>query len=364
MSGLFPFDLPSGSAWYAVLSVVTLWMHVVFMTYVLGGTLMLGVAGLRGMLGRSAPESVWRPVTVVLKDWMPFVLSAAITAGVAPLLFVQVLYQREFYTANLLMFHRWMSILPVLIVAFYMLYLLKAHRLERREALRGVVALAVAACVVYVAWSWVENHLLSLDRGAWAAQYESEAMVYARPAVPLRVGFWIAGALFTAPALIAWQLRGGASGVSEGAAHRSARALAGLAVVSGAVACAAVWPVLGRVGDAGWAPGAKVWLGVATGGAVVALVAWAAVWASRRIGAGALSVASAGSGVFWLGALVAREGARWAVVGTDEVRDRHMSVGTAAGLVVFLVFAVIGVVTIGWVAVTVMRASAARGRDA
>ena len=46
------------------------------------------------------------PLAAPLRDWLPFVLSAAITAGIAPLLFVQILYQRAFYTANLLLFNR------------------------------------------------------------------------------------------------------------------------------------------------------------------------------------------------------------------------------------------------------------------
>ena len=66
--------------------------------------------------------------------------SAAITAGVAPLLFLQILYQREFYTANLLLFNRWMAILPVLIVGFYSLYLIKGDWLwQQRWPLRAVV---------------------------------------------------------------------------------------------------------------------------------------------------------------------------------------------------------------------------------
>lgn len=96
MSTTFPFNLPAPTIWYVVLYIVTLLLHVVFMSYVLAGTIMLGIAGLRGMLGRREAAAPWAPVTTVLKDWMPFALSGAITAGIAPLLFVQVLYQQEF----------------------------------------------------------------------------------------------------------------------------------------------------------------------------------------------------------------------------------------------------------------------------
>ena len=65
----------------------------------------------------------------VVRDWLPAVLGLAITTGIAPLLFVQILYKRQFYTANLLLFNRFMLLLPALIVAYYMLYLVKSHAL-------------------------------------------------------------------------------------------------------------------------------------------------------------------------------------------------------------------------------------------
>ena len=125
MSMPFPFDLAWPTSGYVALYLVTLLTHALFMSYVLGGALAVAFVRLHGVRENG-------PVTRTFIDWLPFALSAAITAGVAPLLFVQILYQREFYTANLLSFHRWMAILPVLIGAFYLLYLLKARPHARR----------------------------------------------------------------------------------------------------------------------------------------------------------------------------------------------------------------------------------------
>lgn len=41
--------------------------------------------------------------------------------------------------------------------------------------LQGIVAMLVMACILFVGWSWVENHLLSLNRDAWPTQYEAQA---------------------------------------------------------------------------------------------------------------------------------------------------------------------------------------------
>src|SRR5687767_8980684 len=97
---LFPFGFPFPTAFYLTAYLASLMLHVVFMNYVLAGSAhLLGRAVLRG----SQPDH--SQVSEVLRDWLPFMLSAAITAGIAPLLFLQILYRRQFYTANLLLFY-------------------------------------------------------------------------------------------------------------------------------------------------------------------------------------------------------------------------------------------------------------------
>jgi hypothetical protein len=364
LHAMFPFNLPGPTIWYVVLYVVTLLLHVAFMSYVLAGSVMLGLAGLRGMLGlgernRQAAASAWSPVTRILKDWMPFVLSAAITAGIAPLLFVQILYQQEFYTANLLSFHRWMSILPVLIVAFYLLYLLKAHRIEGRVVLQGIVSMLVMASMLFVAWSWIENHLLSLDRSAWPGQYEREMMVYTSPAIVPRLAFWVVSAFATGALLISWQIRSGASDVGEQAVTQSGRPLASLAIATIVPAAIGMLPVfLWPLGDKPQATGTMLWAWVSIAGAALAAVAWGAVAWRGVLNPGLLTAASIGTGLFWLGALAVRESARIATIGIETVAARHRDVGTLAGFIVFLVFAVLGIGTIAWVIRSVRRAVA------
>ena len=111
----FPFDEPLATAFYTILLVLTFAMHQAFMHYVLAGSLYVAWASLFPGSNRQPTNSVIlvlprneRPLALILRDWMPFILSAAITAGVAPLLFIQIVYQRQFYTANLLLSWRWM----------------------------------------------------------------------------------------------------------------------------------------------------------------------------------------------------------------------------------------------------------------
>lgn len=176
------------------------------MHYVLAGAAWLTGSSLVN-LRRSKPAQQ-TTIAKALQDWLPFALGGAITAGVAPLLFVQILYQREFYTANLLLSHRWMSILPILILAFYLLYLQKSTWLNHRAAvLKPWVWLLITSCFLFVGYSWTENHLLSLQKqDSWTTFFAERRYFFARWEIPLRLAIWLASAFTTLAAVLAWQL--------------------------------------------------------------------------------------------------------------------------------------------------------------
>ena len=199
---MFPFNQPAPTAFYLTLYLGTLLLHVLPMAYVVAGSALLMMRVL------TQPRLIDDPLTLHLRQWLPFVLSAAITAGVAPLLFLQILYQREFYTANLLLFNRWMAILPVLIAGFYMLYLLKGNWLWQRHFVwRALVVILVFACFAFVGWSWTENHLLSLaGQAAWTTQYTANRPYYLPAEIFPRLGIWLTGVFPIMAALVAWPL--------------------------------------------------------------------------------------------------------------------------------------------------------------
>src|SRR5262245_23082266 len=93
-----PFTGPT-ALWLA-LNIATFALHAVFASYV--------VAGAAYALVRRDE------LAARTRDRLPFMLGCAITAGVAPLLFLQLLHQRRFYTANLVMGPRWGAVVPAL----------------------------------------------------------------------------------------------------------------------------------------------------------------------------------------------------------------------------------------------------------
>jgi hypothetical protein len=320
---MWPFDLaaPSQSLWLA-LYLGAFALHAVFVSYVAVGTGYALVAALR----HSAD-----PVAARVRDWLPFMLGAGITAGVGPLLFVQLLYQRRFYTANLLMGPRWGAVVPALIVGFYALYLAKASERPRRIAL-GVGA----ACFAFVAWSWTELHLVMQDDPGWRAMYAAGARFALDAAILPRLAMWLGAMLALFAVVAAWQSAGGER------RRLSGIALTGLAIcgVTSAIAIA-----VRRELDP-----AHGWSYVLAFAAIAAAVGWG--WTARRPDGPGLALATGASAAALCAGAIVREAPRLALI----EQARATAVGSGGG-VVFAVTLAIGIAAIAWVIHAVRRAA-------
>lgn len=335
MSSLFPLNLPGPTAFYLCLFVATLAVHFVFISYVLAGTIWI----LAGTLFPSRNET--SPVTSTLKDWMPVMLSGAITAGVAPLLFLQILYREQFYTANLLQFQRWMAILPVLIVLFYLLYVVKALD-ARRRLLQVMASLLCVGCVLFIAWSWVGNHGLSLQtQEQWTAHYDGRPTE--QSGVLLRLMVWI---LMTFPALsiiVAWQRRGAGS---------SDLWIARVALCALVASVLPVWFYATQQSD-----GVRValtssnvipWLAAAAIGWMGQVLGWFAQIRLSSFHNLTRTIISAGLLLQVAGVMMLREVIRVATLGDRIDFARHADAATSGGLWLFLVFCVVNGILAVW----------------
>lgn len=309
----WPFAADIESVWLA-LYLITFALHAVFVSYVAIGAAYALVAALRRR------ESA---VAARIRDWLPFMLGAGITAGVGPLLFLQLLHQRRFYTANLLLGPRWGAVVPALIVGFYALYVAKASTRWR------VLALAAAtACFGFVAWSWTEIHQLMLADPVWRDMYGASARFHLEPAVVPRLAMWLGAMIALFATLSAWP-----------ATHAERRKLAVLALAGIALAVAAAL-ALGFDAAHGWSY-------VLLAAVAVAALGWLAVL-RRPDGVLLPSVATA---IALLAGAVVREAPRLALI----ERGRTTAIHTG-GIVVFLVTFALGAALIAWIVRTARTA--------
>ncbi len=361
MESLFPFGLPWSTQLYLVLYLATLVIHVLFMNYVLAGSGYLAAISLFEKRTDSEPPSL---VVTTLKEWLPFMLSAAITAGIAPLLFVQILYKQNFYTANLLLFHRWMAILPVLIVAFYLLYVWKAKRVLSWPRLVTVpLGVVTFACFAFIAWSWTENYVLSVNESAWAGHYAAGNWMYRNREVFPRLAIWFSGAFPTLALLLSWQLwylqRDRPDGEVQGRHRMSLLAMGGL-LIAGVAAMVYVGNVSPQIREVILSKVGWPYLFLAGCGWGVQFASWVQIKRSPRFERIWLITASVGLLMTLVGTAVVREIARWTQLEGSGEFARHEQASQVGGLPVFLLFFVLNVALISYCIWRVKRSLSVR----
>jgi len=123
------------------LHILTLSMHFAAMNFMLGGIL-VAAAGTRT---RHRDHPMFRRLMALL----PSAMAATVTLGVAPLLFLQLVYPHQLYPAAIVSGWFWLLVIPVVILAYYFLY---AGSFGSKTSARSGAGFLWAAlpCLVYV----------------------------------------------------------------------------------------------------------------------------------------------------------------------------------------------------------------------
>ena len=106
--------LPAPLWLITVLHILTLTLHFVAMNFMVGGIIVI-------LFGKF--ENKWQNAVVQkFVKLFPSAMAATVTLGVAPLLFVQLVFHRQTYAASIVSGWFWLGIIVAAIVAYYFLY--------------------------------------------------------------------------------------------------------------------------------------------------------------------------------------------------------------------------------------------------
>ena len=166
---LDPNPLPAPYWVFKLLLVVTFFLHIVAMNFMLGGA---GLALLARWRQRSNPFGNRLFFDVAKR--VPVLMAATISLGVAPLLFVQVLYGQYFYTSSILLAWPWFLVIAFLTAAYYGFYFV-SYRGERRPRTAARVMLFSFTLVLMIGFIYTNNITLGLVPSRWALKYLSSA---------------------------------------------------------------------------------------------------------------------------------------------------------------------------------------------
>ena len=147
-----PDTIPVSWGWFQFLLLVTFPLHLLAMNAMLGG---LAICIVQHLKGGTVQKQLAHRIAIAL----PLVIAFVVNFGVAPLLFVQVLYGQFLYTSSVLMGAFWILIVPVLIVAYYGAYLYD-FRFARLGSAGPIVAAVVFFLLVVIGFFFSNNMLL------------------------------------------------------------------------------------------------------------------------------------------------------------------------------------------------------------
>lgn len=187
-----------------VLMLATFLVHILLVAAMLGGTALTFFSELVG-LAPSADR--WRRLARQYGYILPFILSFAVTFGIPPLLFMQVLYGQYLYTSSVLIAWPWILVIPSLVLAYGGLYIYQRLR-DRIGHARLLVMGASLALFLWVAFVYVNNMTLAQAPWRWPALYTATATGFhlnlGEPILWPRYGMVVSGALAVAGAVAAW----------------------------------------------------------------------------------------------------------------------------------------------------------------
>jgi len=149
--GPVPVPLPAPLWLLEFLLVFTFILHLVAMNFLLGGVIILTVSG---YLGRR--DSRHHQLTRRVSRALPPVTAFTITLGVAPLLFLQLVYGQLFYTSSVLMAWYWLAVVFLVLLGYYGVYW---HQLQQAKLgpKAAWVMLVTAVLFLFVAFIFTQN---------------------------------------------------------------------------------------------------------------------------------------------------------------------------------------------------------------
>jgi len=151
------------------LHLLTLSLHFLAMNLLLGGVIIVLLAGLRKR---------WDdPTLVKFTKVFPVAMAATVTLGIAPLLFLQLVYHRQVYAAAIVSGWFWLLVPAAVLVAYYALYRAagqgeKTGKLSVPALLVAVVGLLYVSLVYSSVFAMAErpkliHDLYAQDQSGW-----------------------------------------------------------------------------------------------------------------------------------------------------------------------------------------------------
>jgi hypothetical protein len=165
-----PIPIPAPVWLMKLLSLVTLALHFTAVMLLVGSLVLTIVLDVRA---RATKDSDRASAAHTLARRLPVIMTWVINLGVPPLLFAQVLYSPAIYSSSVLIGALWASVIPLLMLAYWMLYQTANRSAEGKPVV--VHALVALLVVMGIGQIYSMNMTLMLRPEVWQEMYASNA---------------------------------------------------------------------------------------------------------------------------------------------------------------------------------------------
>ena len=149
--------------WFQLLLSTTFLLHLLVMNIMLGWA---SITFCNHAFKQSLPAE-----NQLISKKLPFTIAFTVNFGVAPLLFLQVLYGHFMYTSSVLMAVFWLSIVALLILAYYAAYIYNLQ-FTKLSGLHTLVSGMIALFLLTIAFIFTNNMSLMVNPESWVRYFD------------------------------------------------------------------------------------------------------------------------------------------------------------------------------------------------
>ncbi len=160
-----PDTIPAHWGWFQFFLMLTFFLHLLFMNVMLGSGIIILI---NEIFTPALPSPIYRDMGRKL----PTVIAFAVNFGVAPLLFLQVLYGQFMYTSSVLMAVWWLSVVGALIISYACAYF-HAFRFDILGKNRPKVMGLAVFLLLAISFIFSNNMTLMLRPDFWPAYFDN-----------------------------------------------------------------------------------------------------------------------------------------------------------------------------------------------
>ncbi len=159
--------LPVAWGWLYFLLILTFVLHLLFMNVMLGSAIMALIGDIRN---KDQDSKISKDISTKL----PYTIAFTINLGVAPFLFLQVLYGQFIYVSSVLMAVYWLSLIGILILLYYSAYIYD-FRFDKMPGTRTVFIGITVVLALIVAFMFTNNMTLMLGPEKWKGYFDNRS---------------------------------------------------------------------------------------------------------------------------------------------------------------------------------------------